>query len=207
MNKRAAAGIAVILLGIALAGAGLGVYLSQEKQDAAAGNSADRLWEDFMTAADPDHRVPPNKNDGDSGNQSTETGEDMAVLTLDGYDVVGVLTVPKLNINLPILSQWDYTLLKIAPCRYSGTAQGGDLILLGHNYKSHFRPLGELVPGDEVTFTAADGTVYRYAVALVETLHKSESERLPSDYALSVFTCTPGGANRIVVRCSLMEEE
>lgn len=198
MNKRTAAGLSVIVLGLALAGAGLGVYLTQEQQDADAGHTANRLLEDFMTAADPEHSAPPAVEEGE------EDGSE-AVVTPDGYEVVGVLTVPKLNMELPILSTWNYELLKIAPCRYSGTAEGGDLILLGHNYKSHFRPLGELAPGDEVIFTAADGTVYHYAVALVETLHKSESERLPSDYDLSVFTCTLGGVNRIVVRCTLTE--
>ena len=196
MNKRALAGVLAVALGVALMGAGLWVWRAQEQQDTRAGSTAGRLLEDFMTVADPENAAMPDFSEKDG----------MTAVTLNGYEVVGVLTVPKLGLELPILADWNYDLLKIAPCRYSGSAEGRDLILLGHNYKSHFRPLGQLEPGDAVIFTAADGTEYRYAVTAVETIHRSETERLPSDHHLSIFTCTLGGVDRIVVRCDLAEE-
>ena len=46
---------------------------------------------------------------------------EMPVETIDGVDYVGVLRIPSLALELPVISQWSYPLLKIAPCRYSGS--------------------------------------------------------------------------------------
>ena len=67
------------------------------------------------------------------------------------------------------------------------------LILCGHNYRSHFGKLKKLREGDEV--------------ALVETLMLIAIEEIESGgWALTMFTCTIGGASRVTVRCDRMEE-
>lgn len=76
------------------------------------------------------------------------------------------------------------------------------MIIMGHNYKTHFRPLHELQEGAPVEFEDVNGVVYRYTVEEILTLHKSEGELLPSDSPLTLFTCTPGGQNRILIRCA-----
>ena len=63
---------------------------------------------------------------------------EMPVETIDGVDYVGVLRIPALALELPVISQWSYPLLKIAPCRYSGSAYQNNLVLCAHNYASHF---------------------------------------------------------------------
>ena len=110
------------------------------------------------------------------------------------------------GIELPVLSQWDDAMLKTAPCRYSGSVAGGDLIIMGHNYKSHFTPLNRAAVGDGVTFTDAAGQAHSYTVTKIETLHKSQLEDLTgTDYPLTLFTCTYGGQNRLVLRCEMAE--
>lgn len=105
---------------------------------------------------------------------------------------------------MPVLESWSYDLLQISPCRYSGSAKEGNLILLGHNYKKHFAPLEKLTVGDNVEFCDVNGTVYTYEVAATEILQKTELERLTgSGYDLTLFTCTNGGYSRYVVRCTL----
>lgn len=120
--------------------------------------------------------------------------------------MIGTVRIPTVGIELPVLSTWSYEMLNIAPCRYSGSIDSGDLILMGHNYKSHFTPLHQVTVGSEVTFEDVNGIVYRYTVDAIEYLHKSESEQLPSEHPLILFTCTAGGQNRIIIRCLLQED-
>ena len=78
---------------------------------------------------------------------------DMPVTAIDGYEYIGVVSVPSLGLELPVMSEWSYPRLKVAPCRYRGSAYTHDLIIAGHNYRKHFSPLKTLEPGAKVVFT------------------------------------------------------
>lgn len=127
---------------------------------------------------------------------------DMPTVEIDGNRYIGRVTIPALGLELPVMSQWSYPNLKIAPCRYQGSAYTGDLIIAGHNYRTHFGPLKNLGVGDTVLFTDADGNQFRYTVAQVETLAKTAVEEMAAgDWDLTLFTCTLGGQTRVTVRC------
>lgn len=127
---------------------------------------------------------------------------DMPTVEVDGHAYIGVVRIPVLGLELPVMSEWSYPNLKTAPCRYTGSAYLGNLILAAHNYRTHFGGLKELVPGDEVTFTDAVGNVFRYTVAELETLGKTDVEEMQAgDWSLTLFTCTYGGKSRVTVRC------
>ena len=128
---------------------------------------------------------------------------EMPVETIDGVDYVGVLRIPALALELPVISQWSYPLLKIAPCRYSGSAYQNNLVLCAHNYASHFGNLKNLHIGDAVTFTHLDGNLFSYQVAEQATLLTQATEEMESgDWDLTLFTCTVGGQSRVTVRCT-----
>ena len=132
---------------------------------------------------------------------------DMPEETVNGYRYIGVLEIPKLLLELPIISQWSYPNLKVAPCRYAGSAYLDNLVIAAHNFYSHFGYLRQLSPGDEITFTDVDGNVFRYAVAELEILSPFAVEEMTGgDWALTLFTCTTGGASRITVRCVRVED-
>lgn len=197
-------------LGLVLLCAAGVMYAFNERQDALAGQSAQALlaelnhdlqWNPSFTLA-PELPAPSQASEEPSA--APEPSPEPIQTTLSGYDLLGVLSVPDVGVELPILSEWSYDLLKVAPCRYAGTLAGGDLILLGHNYKSHFAPLSRVAVGDTVEFVDAGGVTWTYRVDQVETLHKSEAERLPSpDHELTIFTCTHGGQDRLVLRCKM----
>lgn len=131
---------------------------------------------------------------------------EMPVETVDNVDYVGLLQIPALELELPIISQWSDALLKKAPCRYSGSVYNGSLILAGHNYTSHFGKLRKLHTGDSVTFTDMDGNVFRFSVAEMEVLQGNDLEGMEnSDYPLTLFTCTAGRQSRITIRCQKEE--
>ena len=126
----------------------------------------------------------------------------MPTVRIAGRDYVGILQIPSLQIVLPVISQCSDPNLKIAPCRYSGTAYTGHLVLAGHNYRTHFGPIRQLAIGARVEFRDAQGNCFSYEVVQTEVLNPSEVQALLCDaWDLSLFTCTYGGQARIVVRC------
>ena len=133
---------------------------------------------------------------------------EMPVQNIDGQDYVALLEIPVLGLKLPVISQWSYAGLRIAPCRYSGSAYTGDLVIAAHNYPAYFGTLKTLYAGDEVILTDMDGNVFTYTVAALETLRPTQTREMKSgDWDLTLFTCTVGGSYRVAVRCSLVNDQ
>lgn len=116
---------------------------------------------------------------------------------------IGVVQIPSLNLELPVMSDWSYPKLMHSPCRYAGSYLDDTLVIAGHSVRAHFRGLRQIQVGASVVFTNAVGNVILYQVVAVETLGSTEVDKLiHSDYDLTLFTCTPGGVHRVVVRCN-----
>ena len=133
---------------------------------------------------------------------------EMPVENIDGIDYIGVLRIPTLELELPIISEWSYQKLKIAPCRYSGSAYQDDLIIAAHNYNSHFGNLKNLREGDTATFTDMDGNVFTYEMVELEILQPTDIEGMESgEWDLTLFTCTIGGSSRVTARFERVEND
>jgi sortase A len=127
---------------------------------------------------------------------------EMPTVEVDGFEYIGKLEIPALNLKLPVMSSWSYAGLNIAPCRYSGSAYMDDLVIAGHNFSSHFGSLKTLAMGDSVVFTDIDGNEFDYTVARVDRLDPTQvAEMKLGEYPLTLFTCTLNGASRVTVRC------
>ena len=132
----------------------------------------------------------------------------MPTRLVNGINMVGVVSVPYVAIEIPVAAEWSYKNLKKSPCRYSGTAKNGRLIILAHNYRQHFGSLGKAEMGDEVQFLDVNGTLYVYKITDKEILGKYELDRLTdNDSDLTLFTCTYGGKKRVVVRCQKQQDK
>ena len=133
---------------------------------------------------------------------------EMPVENIDGIDYIGVLRIPTLELELPIISEWSYQKLKTAPCRYSGSAYQDDLIIAAHNYNSHFGNLKNLREGDTATFTDMDGNVFTYEMVELEILQPTDIEGMESgEWDLTLFTCTIGGSSRVTARFERVEND
>lgn len=127
---------------------------------------------------------------------------DMPAIEVDGYRYIGTLTIPPLEKELPIMEEWDYSRMRLSPCRYSGSVYLNNLIICAHNYSSHFGHLDNLQKNDEVIVTDVNGNIFRYKVAQIETLGSRAVEEMTSgDWDLTLFTCTYNGRARVTVRC------
>lgn len=131
---------------------------------------------------------------------------EMTEVEIDGYSYIGYLRIPDLELELPIMGDWDYVRLQRAPCRYMGSLLGDDLVLMAHNYSSHFGRLSELSEGASVRFTDMDGTTTSYKVVGKDILDPYAVEEMTSgDFDLTLFTCTYGGASRVTVYCDRVQ--
>lgn len=191
--------------GLLLLAAALSLTAYNLWSDAEAGKTADAVVEQLATQVE---------EEGDGAAAPAEEGSipdyilnpEMAMpeVEIDGLSYIGVLRIPTLSLELPVVSEWSYPALKVSPCRYVGSVYQNNMVIAAHNYTSHFGQLKTLSPGDEVTFTDVDGNVFRYQVVEMETLSPYAIEEMTSgDWDLTLFTCTIGGQTRVTVRCEL----
>lgn len=192
-----------MLLGTALVIAALALFLYNQNQSQQADQEAAaqlaQLVEQIGTLPTDTETLPiPEKP------QELLTAEDVAMteVVIGGYAYIGYLSIPRLNLELPIMSNWSSKQLQKAPCRYFGTLKEGNLVLMAHNFAKHFGSIGKLQEGDPIFFTDMDGETTAYYVAVQETLLPTDVEAMTSgEYPLTLFTCTYGGRSRVTVRC------
>ena len=145
----------------------------------------------------------------EENNRDHEFYENMEMMTVivDGNEYIGKLEIPSINISLPILSSWDYDLLKISPCLYQGSVYQNNMILAGHNYRSHFGKVRTLPSGTDLYFTDMEGRIFHYEVSTIEILkpHQVDELTLKDDWDLTLFSCSSMGSKRSVIRCKLIE--
>ncbi len=197
MSKKAA--IALMAAGAALILSALLLFFHNRQEDARAGEEAGRLLVRVEAAIDA--RVDRSPSQGEEPADASDS--EMPVVYLDGYDYVGCIQFPTLELKLPVFADWDYNRLKIAPCRQFGSSRTDDLVIAAHNYRNHFGRLDRLSKGDPVLLTDMDGAVNAYSVEKTETLAPTAVDAVQnSGCALVLYTCTLDGGTRIAVFCS-----
>lgn len=129
--------------------------------------------------------------------------KEMTMVEINGYDYIGTLSIPVLELELPVMSELDYPRLKISPCRQYGSVYTNDLVIAAHNYSTHFGRLNQLRFEDLLTFTDMDGDTHLYRVESVEVLEPTAVDAVRnSPFDLVLYTCTYGGEKRVAVFCS-----
>lgn len=194
----------LIALGAALLFGALGLTVFNLRQSNAAGETAAQTVSalkatiptdgDFYAKEQPETETPDYRLNPEM---------EMPTVRIDDREYIGVLSIPALGRELPVISSWDYPGLRVAPCRYTGSAYTDDLVIAAHNYASHFGRLRELSQGDSIRFTDTDGNVFDYVVSELEILEPyAVSQMTEGDWDLTLFTCTPGGQYRVTLRCN-----
>lgn len=128
----------LVALGLIMAAAGLFLRLTEQQQEQLAGENAALLLEAVS------QQLPAAPAEPLPDEEPEDKPQSLAVM---GYDVLGTLRIPSVDIDLSVLNEWSYDLLTVAPCRYSGSIETGDLVILGHSYRTHLRPLRQVVGG------------------------------------------------------------
>ena len=198
-------GIVFVIAGTVLILSALFLFFYNRYEDEKAGQAAENLLSDVQSFIEEKETTPPTQPE--ETNPAETLDPELPVTEIDGYEYVGYLSIPALELELPVMSEWDYNRLKIAPCRQFGSSRTDDLVIAAHNYKKHFGRLSQLEIGDVILFTDMDGIANTYEVAVVDTLASTEVEAVQnSDYDLVLYTCTYGGKTRVTVFCDRTEE-
>ena len=205
MQKRRLGTILILLGALLLAGA-LGLLGYNQWDNGRAQKAAAQVLDQLETTLDEQENhlqlLLPTQVD--------DTAREMTVTAIDGWDYIGYLSIPSIGLALPVMSEWSYPGLKIAPGRYAGSVFTDDLVICGHNYARHFSPVKRLAVGTMVQFVDMDGREWDYTVSKVEILQPTQIEEMVGkadgdDWDLTLFTCTTGGSARCAVRCTRVE--
>lgn len=105
----------------------------------------------------------------------------MQTKTIDGIKYIGVLEVPELSLQLPVMSHWSLAGLKIAPGRYKGSVYKRNIIIAGHNYRSHFSRLKTLDIGSKIWFIDVEGNRFEYKVSDIEIIKGTNVKQMEYD--------------------------
>lgn len=203
MKRNNHAGAFLIFLGLLLFVAAGGLYIHNHLENQNAGTASDHVLVEMIQKQEIEERQ---RDSTQVDTQIMETADtdlsEMEETMIDGYAYIGYLSIPELELNLPVMSELDYARLRIAPCRQSGSIGTNNLVIAAHNYDRHFGRLSKLSSGDTVLFTDVNGNEFPYSVFEVVVCEPTEESVFGTSADLTLYTCTYGGANRVVVRCS-----
>ena len=136
-------------------------------------------------------------------NNNLDSSEQLVIKNINGYDYAAIITIPSIGLELPVLSDWDYTKLKKAPCIYYGSISENNLIILGHNYRSHFGSLSKLEEKDKIVIKDLNSNKYIYEVVSKTVIDPHNSEEvIETGFDLTIFSCYSSGTQRIVVHAN-----
>lgn len=138
--------------------------------------------------------------------------------TIDDYieiynsnkNVIGKITIKKINLEYPILYETTDELLKIAPTRYCGPAPNGigNLVIVGHNYYdgTQFSNLNKLKIGDKIIITDLTNNsctyeIYEKRVILPTDFSFIEQAKYTTESLVTLLTCINGLDNRLIIKC------
>lgn len=212
MSKKLPAMLCIVL-GVAMLAGALLLWSHNRQESDEAGQQSEVVLAQVQEAisqrqaeanSQPQSQGSTTITQAEAGDQEAEELEpELPVVDLEGYDCVGYIVISAVDIQLPVLSTWDYTLLKIAPCRQFGSSRTDDLVIAGHNYDTHFGALKNVKLGDAVTFIDMDGVVNDYTVQKIDQLKPTQVDEVAnSGYDLVLYTCTQDGTTRVTLFCN-----
>ena len=168
-----------------------------------AARSVDAVMPQLVTAIHESKRLP---EESQPPQELSLQQREMVVQEIDGHNYIGFVGIPALELELPVMADWTYPQLKIAPCRFTGSIFTDDLVIMAHNFERHFGRIRDLKPGETVTFTDMEGQTISNEGVVLDILHPTAVENMTAgEYDLTLFTCTYGGKSRVTVRCDRMK--
>ena len=191
-----------IIIGLFLIITSISMLVSNKYKELTAGKQSE-ITLDIIKNNLEEININKESNLNNINNEENTSNQEMKKTNINGYDYIGTINIPTLNLELPIMSEYDYNRLEISPCRYYGSIHTNDLIICAHSYKTHFKYLNKLKQSDIIIITDIDGFNYIYEVLEIEILKPTEvSEMINNEFDLTLYTCTNDGQNRITVRCN-----
>lgn len=131
----------------------------------------------------------------------------------DKYYSIGLISIPKIGLNYPILNKTTEELLKISPTRFWGKDPNevGNLCIAGHNYRNNlfFSKVPQLQKGDIIEIKDLLGNIVQYSI-YDKYIVRPEDTSSTSQYTdgkkeVTLITCTNDSVDRIIVKAREVE--
>lgn len=127
---------------------------------------------------------------------------------LEGYEVIGKLEIPKIELTTYILSETDKSTLKVSVTKLCGPKVNGvgNLCIAGHNYNNSnmFKDLKKLEKEDKIYVTDIYDNKVVYVVYDIYKVFPKEVECLSQDTdgerEITLITCTKGAIKRLIIK-------
>lgn len=139
------------------------------------------------------------------------SGSDYTTVELNNggnFFVIGLINIPKINIEYPILSNTTDELLKMAPCRFYGPYPNktGNLCIAAHNYDDNrfFSNLYKLDIGDIINIYDSSNScitysIYqKYEISIKDTSCTDQNTNGVKE--ITLVTCNNINKNRLIVK-------
>lgn len=124
------------------------------------------------------------------------------------FFVIGLINIPKINIEYPILSNTTDELLKMAPCRFYGPYPNktGNLCIAAHNYDDNrfFSNLYKLNIGDIINIYDSSNScitysIYqKYEISIKDTSCTDQNTNGVKE--ITLVTCNNINKNRLIIK-------
>ena len=126
---------------------------------------------------------------------------------LEGYEIKGVIKIPKTGIEYPVLSEVSKKSLEVAVAILYGPGlnEVGNTVILGHNYRNglFFSDNDKLTEGDKILITDQSGTTITYEIYKMYETDPDDAEYMLRDTEdrreISLSTCTDDSSARLVI--------
>lgn len=127
---------------------------------------------------------------------------------IEGYKVVGIINIPKINIEYPILEKTNKESLKLSITKFWGEKinQKGNVVLAGHNNLNNkmFGKIDKLENGDIIELTDIQMVAVEYQVFDKYIIDPNDINCIfpveENTREVTLITCTNRDKNRLVVK-------
>ena len=127
-------------------------------------------------------------------------------------EIIGNISIPKINLSYPFFSSLDNDSLKISPCRFHGDLPPSysNLCIAGHNYDNgqFFSNLSDLTNNDEIHIEIEEKT-YIYSIFNIYEVHETDLSPIYSYpekiRQLTLVTCNNLNKKRLIVKAKFIK--
>ena len=147
------------------------------------------------------------ESDNSSSTSVVEGVSEKPKVTLQGYDVMGRINIPKTNCDYPVLGEVTKHSLEIAVAILYGPGlnQPGNTVIVGHNYRNgmFFSNNSKLSNGDKITITSDEETLdYIIYNTYYTTPNDADYMKRAVDDGvreISLSTCNNDSSQRLII--------
>lgn len=134
--------------------------------------------------------------------------DDVKTLKYKGYDVIGVIKIPKIELQYPIISENSKEAMDVSITKFfgNGVNEVGNLTLAGHNNYDNtmFGKLNELKIDDIIQLTDINKNTKEYKIYKIFKTTPNDSSVVSTEEfgtrEVTLITCSNGNKERLIVK-------